>query len=252
MVSHNPGGSGSIYNSFSSVTLQDSLRLYTSIHVPCSMYRAGWSLPGSRALGLLCLILHCSPFASATSIPVSDTGIIRVGGTATLGLNGGGLGFQASFVDKKCRPFAFSGWNSWEVVEAAFGVASALPLNMRTPDAGKDLLDWIFDQGQGAGMNVMRFLGHGWSSKMSLQSKPGVYNEDVLVALDWVVHNAYQRGLKIVMTFADNNNEVDSRIWYAKEAGELCFPALSRHWCCALTLLCVWVWGRGTQGITDW
>lgn len=183
------------------------------------MRQAGWCFPAVKALGLLCLLLNCYNLADATSTPESETGIVRVGGRTTLGLNGGGVGFQANFLDKNCRPFVLSGWNSWEVVEAAFGVASVLPPNLQTPEAGKELLNWVFDQGQAAGLNVIRFLGHGWSSKMVLQPEPGVYSEEVLLALDWVVHNAYQRGLKIVLTFTDNNNEYDSRISYAKSQG---------------------------------
>ncbi|GMH42591.1 hypothetical protein BSKO_10510 [Bryopsis sp. KO-2023] len=147
-------------------------------------------------------------------------GLIRVGGYTTLGKNNGGEGFQVSFVDKNCRPFVFSAWNSWEIIEAAYGKASALPKGQQTKEQGRELVKWIFTEGKSAGMLVVRFFGHGWDQKMAFQTKPGEYNEEALKAMDWVLAEARRQKLKVVMTFADNWKEQDSRTRYAEMAGK--------------------------------
>lgn len=149
-----------------------------------------------------------------------DRGHIRVGGHLTMGMNWGGQGFQVGFLDKQCRKFLFSGWNSWEVLEAAHGTASALTKGQQNPGEGRKLMQWVMDVGQGAGMNVMRFFAHGWDDEGTvIQSSPGKYNEDVLKSLDWVLYEAGKRGLKLVMTFGDSTKKGDGRKMYTKAAG---------------------------------
>ncbi|GMH32283.1 hypothetical protein BSKO_00117 [Bryopsis sp. KO-2023] len=147
------------------------------------------------------------------------SGMMRVGGY--LGASMSPKGFPFKFVDNNCRRFYFSGWNSWEIIEAAYGTASALPKASRTPEKGKDLVRWIFDTAQKAGLSWVRFFGHGWDEKgMVLQPSPGKYNEEAMKALDWVIAEAGRRKLQLVMTFADNWKEGDSRKTYAKWAGK--------------------------------
>lgn len=79
-------------------------------------------------------------------------GLVRVGGLATHGDNE--QSFQQYFADKNCREFRFSGWNSWEIVEAAYGEPSALPKKDRNEKNGKDLVHYVFDSVQDAGIKV--------------------------------------------------------------------------------------------------
>lgn len=88
-------------------------------------------------------------------------GLIRVGGLATHGDNE--QAFQQYFADKNCREFRFSGWNSWEIVEAAYGQPNALPKDQWTEENGKELVKYIFDAVEDAGIKVCLWA-EGWQS----------------------------------------------------------------------------------------
>lgn len=91
----------------------------------------------------------------ASAVGFAETvgyGFIRVGGLPTHGENENS--FQEYFADKNCREFRFSGWNSWEVVEAAYGKPNALPKSDWSVENGRDLVHWIFDSVQDAGIKV--------------------------------------------------------------------------------------------------
>lgn len=150
---------------------------------------------------------------------VPGEGLVRVGGITTL--NNNEEGFQTYFVDRNCKEFKFSGWNNWEMIEAAAGVASALPEDDRgNVAAGKNLVRYIFDSAQDAGLTVGRFFGHGHNeNKIVLQTSPGQYNQKALDAFDWVIAEARGRGLKLIMSFADNWKVGDSRLTYAEKWG---------------------------------
>lgn len=65
-------------------------------------------------------------------------------------------------------------------------------------------------------LQVGRFFSHGWDKKkMTLLTAPGVYNEEALQALDWVIAEAGRRELKLILTFADNWKDGDSRKMWA-------------------------------------
>lgn len=163
------------------------------------------------------LLLAAAAFVGVSAIP--GEGLVRVGGLSTLGDNGDG--FQAYFADKNCKEFKFSGWNNWEMIEAAAGVASALPDEDKgNTRAGKSLVRYIYDSAEDANLRVGRFFGHGHDAKkMVLQISPGEYNQDALDALDWVLAEAASRGLKLLMSFADNWKVGDGRTTYAVNWG---------------------------------
>ncbi|GMH42435.1 hypothetical protein BSKO_10354 [Bryopsis sp. KO-2023] len=150
---------------------------------------------------------------------VPGEGLVRVGGLSTMGENG--KGFQAYFVDRNCKEFKFSGWNNWEMIEAAAGVASALPdEKQKNVRAGKNLVRFIFDSAEDAHLTVGRFFGHGHNEKkIVLQPELGEYNQKALDAFDWVLAEAGARGLKLIMSFADNWKVGDSRKTYAEKFG---------------------------------
>lgn len=112
-----------------------------------------------------------------------------------------------------------SGWNSWEVIDTAYGTALSLPDDEKTPENGKELLGWVFDHAEDASLNTMRFFAVGWGGEMQIQTAPGVYNEEALVALDWVIHEAGDREIKLVLTLLDNRADYDSRLLYTEAAG---------------------------------
>lgn len=86
--------------------------------------------------------------------------------------------------------------------------------------SGNDYVGFKLDIAKDNGLTVGRIFAHGHSeSVLTLQIAPGVYNEQALVALDRLLDAFGQRGLKLILTFADNWKEVDSRAAYARWAG---------------------------------
>eukprot|EP01023_Acetabularia_acetabulum_P065544 TRINITY_DN869_c0_g2_i1.p1 TRINITY_DN869_c0_g2~~TRINITY_DN869_c0_g2_i1.p1 ORF type:complete len:449 (-),score=72.10 TRINITY_DN869_c0_g2_i1:2142-3404(-) len=106
------------------------------------------------------------------------------------------------FVDADCRQYIANGWNSWQMIEAAMGI---------TPVS----LEQMMDIAVATNMNTFRAFAHGHdSSIMQLQYSPGSYNQDALIGLDKILHLASQRGLRVILSFADNWKSVDSKVNY--------------------------------------
>eukprot|EP00210_Caulerpa_lentillifera_P002042 g1957.t1 len=123
------------------------------------------------------------------------------------------------FIDRNCREFLYSGWNSWDLVEAAAGVQRALPQDDSLIN-GSSYVEYKLDIAKDSGLTVGRFFAHGHSPDvLVLQTSPGVYNENVFQALDRVLAAAAERGLKMILTFADNWKESDSKRSYTDWAG---------------------------------
>lgn len=52
---------------------------------------------------------------------------------------------------------------------------------------------------------------------MTLLTAPGKYNEKAMKALDWVLAEAGKRNLKLILTFADNWKDGDSRTFWTRD-----------------------------------
>ena len=75
-----------------------------------------------------------------------------------------------------------------------------------------DNFELVLDTMRDGGLTVGRFFGHGIShSTLVLQTSPGEYNNDALMALDRVLAGLKQRGLRAVLTLTDNWTEADSK-----------------------------------------
>mmetsp|Transcript_24354 Transcript_24354/g.79478 ORF Transcript_24354/g.79478 Transcript_24354/m.79478 type:complete len:311 (+) Transcript_24354:561-1493(+) len=59
-----------------------------------------------------------------------------------------------------------------------------------------------------AGLSVVRIWAHSIVPGRELQPEPGVYDEEVFAALDYLLDQAHQRGLRLILIFADNWYEV--------------------------------------------
>ncbi|VFQ62410.1 unnamed protein product [Cuscuta campestris] len=64
----------------------------------------------------------------------------------------------------------------------------------------------VFDQARNHGLNVLRTLafGEGGKNHPPLQIEPGHYNRTMLEALDYVVSAAGEKGMKVILSLADN------------------------------------------------
>eukprot|EP01024_Parvocaulis_polyphysoides_P019407 TRINITY_DN1878_c1_g1_i5.p1 TRINITY_DN1878_c1_g1~~TRINITY_DN1878_c1_g1_i5.p1 ORF type:complete len:615 (+),score=98.81 TRINITY_DN1878_c1_g1_i5:117-1961(+) len=113
--------------------------------------------------------------------------------------------FDGRFVTDDCREYLFAGFNAWELIEVAIGFPKALPENLEFL-GNKNLLEYLFDISQEVGMNVIRLFGHGTTAEISTQRYccVGDYKEEVLQGLDYILDEAAQRDLKVILTFGDN------------------------------------------------
>ncbi|CAG9463081.1 unnamed protein product [Pedinophyceae sp. YPF-701] len=110
---------------------------------------------------------------------------------------------DGKFVNEDCEEFRFSGANLWALTEASAGVHWALP-NDASFLGDRDYLRFILDRAVASRLTVLRMFAHGTEDVFRLQWSPGNYNERAFTALDRILHECRQRGLKIILSLADN------------------------------------------------
>ena len=125
------------------------------------------------------------------------------------------------------RDFVFAGWNQWEVLEAA---SDAPPPFRHLPLPGREhvvrLMNEAVENGLKVGASEDPFLPRGWTRTSparahlsrplplpvlavrmwahtitpghAIQSAPGVWDEDILRGMDFILAEARKRGLKII------------------------------------------------------
>ena len=125
------------------------------------------------------------------------------------------------------RDFVFAGWNQWEVLEAA---SDAPPPFRHLPLPGREhvvrLMNEAVENGLKVGASEDPFLPRGWTRTSparahlsrplplpvpavrmwahtitpghAIQSAPGVWNEDILRGMDFILAEARKRRLKII------------------------------------------------------
>eukprot|EP01026_Neomeris_dumetosa_P020248 TRINITY_DN1815_c0_g1_i1.p1 TRINITY_DN1815_c0_g1~~TRINITY_DN1815_c0_g1_i1.p1 ORF type:complete len:437 (+),score=53.99 TRINITY_DN1815_c0_g1_i1:269-1579(+) len=123
------------------------------------------------------------------------------------------------FVDANCEEFVINGWNSWQMIESAIGRSGYAD---KGHFQGKEPIQWMLDTAVAASMNSFRIFGHGHDPDiMVLQYSPGQYDNEALYGLDRVLYLASQRNLRVILTFADNWKNVDSKrnyVWWSPTA----------------------------------
>ena len=97
--------------------------------------------------------------------------------------------------------FVFAGWNQWEVLEAA---SDAPPPFRHLPLPGREHIVRVMNEAVRAGLKVVRMWAHTITRGHAAQVSPGVWNEEVLEGMDFVLDQARRRGLKIIWALADN------------------------------------------------
>lgn len=102
------------------------------------------------------------------------------------------------------QEFVFSGWNQWEIMEAASG---APPPFRNLPKLGRDHITNVMNQGVENGLKVMRVwastITEGWET---YDYKDGVvtWNEQILQGMDFILDEAAKRDLKVIWALLDN------------------------------------------------
>eukprot|EP01025_Chloroclados_australasicus_P060297 TRINITY_DN7725_c0_g1_i4.p1 TRINITY_DN7725_c0_g1~~TRINITY_DN7725_c0_g1_i4.p1 ORF type:complete len:577 (+),score=44.64 TRINITY_DN7725_c0_g1_i4:148-1878(+) len=121
------------------------------------------------------------------------------------------------FVDANCEQFVVNGWNSWELIEGILGRVSYTDYSVFE---GQDPLQWMLDKATNVGMNTFRIFGHGHDKNiMTLQYSPGNYDQNVLYGLDVLLDEAAKRNLRVILSFADNWKDTDSKQNYQEWSG---------------------------------
>ncbi|KDD76401.1 hypothetical protein H632_c239p0, partial [Helicosporidium sp. ATCC 50920] len=103
-----------------------------------------------------------------------------------------------------CSPFYVSGWNSWELMEAAAGALELFGASLPLKSTGPQLVRDVLDAAVSAGHNVIRVWAHPVSEQYAMEPFPGEYNEALLVGLDYILDEARVRGLKLLVVLMDN------------------------------------------------
>jgi mannan endo-1,4-beta-mannosidase len=122
--------------------------------------------------------------------------------------------------------FRYAGWNTYYLM-----VYSA-QANLRP-----NVLE-VFDEADAMGLSVLRTwaFNDGAGQWNALQTAPGVYDEDVFVGLDYVVHQAGLRGIKLVLTLVNNWDDyggMNQYVAWSPTAGshdDFYTDALCRQW----------------------
>ncbi|CAD7704663.1 unnamed protein product [Ostreobium quekettii] len=151
------------------------------------------------------LVVAVAMSCAAGAMGARGNGFVRVMGTR--------------FVDKDCEEFKYSGFNSWELMEAAAGIETSLPEDMSHFE-GQTLVQWVFEMAAEQQLLVGRFFAHGHAfGGLPLQTEPGIYNEVALRGLDEVVAESRNKGVKMILTLTDNWQSIDGKKAYADWAG---------------------------------
>lgn len=118
-----------------------------------------------------------------------------------------------------CRPFYVSGFNAHDLVEVT--MLNAERFSMKNGMSGRLRVRETLSQASAAGLNVVRIWGHTNHKKFPFQATPGVYNEAAFRGLDFVLNEARQFGMRVIVSFTDNwkyLNGADQYVDWSKTA----------------------------------
>ncbi|KAI3863042.1 hypothetical protein MKW92_032445 [Papaver armeniacum] len=110
-------------------------------------------------------------------------------------------------------PFLFNGFNSYWMMHVAADPTERYKISN------------VFRDASAAGLTVGRTwaFSDGSNQALDLQISPGVYDERVFQALDFVISEARRYGIRLIMSLVNNYNDYGGRPQYAqwaKSAGE--------------------------------
>ncbi|KAG6503005.1 mannan endo-1,4-beta-mannosidase 5-like [Zingiber officinale] len=102
--------------------------------------------------------------------------------------------------------FLFNGFNAyWMMIEAA---------TSPSPEASR--VSTAFREAAAAGLSVCRTMAYKDGGEWALQQSPGVYNENVFKALDFVVSEAKNQGFHLILALVNNWKDLGGRAQYVQ------------------------------------
>ncbi|KAF9601280.1 hypothetical protein IFM89_018390 [Coptis chinensis] len=126
-----------------------------------------------------------------TSTIATSTGFVRTSNTQFV-LNG--------------APFLFNGFNSYWM------------MNVAVEPSERHKVSEVFHDASAAGLTVCRTWAFADGGDRALQISPGVYDERVFQALDFVISEAGKYGIRLVLSFVNNYNDYGGRAQYVRWA----------------------------------
>ncbi|KAH7447822.1 hypothetical protein KP509_01G122900 [Ceratopteris richardii] len=106
------------------------------------------------------------------------------------------------------RPFYFNGFNAYYLASLAVDSRPTVSL--------------IMSEAAAAGLTVCRTWAFNDGAYHALQLAPGVYDESSFRALDFVIHEAQNKGIRVILSLVDNYASMGGKAQYvswAKDAG---------------------------------
>ncbi|KAI3978665.1 hypothetical protein MKX01_015840 [Papaver californicum] len=101
-------------------------------------------------------------------------------------------------------PFLFNGFNSYWMMHIA-----------ANPDE-RNKVSEVFHDASAAGLTVCRTWAFTDGGDLALQISPGVYDERVFQALDFVISEAQRHGVRLILSLVNNYNDYGGRAQYAE------------------------------------
>ena len=125
--------------------------------------------------------------------PVKDFVQIRGNEFVVVNENEDGDGVEAM-----CEPFFLTGWNSWDVTR--------VPRIRYSNDSteGQQTLTRQLQTASQSGLNVVRAWAHTIDPSYPVMKSPGVYDEEGLKAIDFLLSEANKYGIRVILSFVDN------------------------------------------------
>jgi len=148
--------------------------------------------------------------------PVKDFVQIRGNEFVVVNENEDGDGVEAM-----CEPFFLTGWNSWDVTR--------VPRIRYSNDSteGQQTLTRQLQTASQSGLNVVRAWAHTIDPSYPVMKSPGVYDEEGLKAIDFLLSEANKYGIRVILSFVDNwkyPGGVDQMIDWSETAPEREIP----------------------------
>ncbi|QDZ21967.1 glycoside hydrolase [Chloropicon primus] len=122
---------------------------------------------------------------------------------------------------KDCQSLYLTGWNAWDITRAA----RISPRNHKTRGGltGEEAVRLQFQEANALGLNVVRAWAHTVDPAYRVMVSPGLYDEAGLEAIDYVLHQARESGVRVILSFVDNwkyHGGVDEMVDFSETAPE--------------------------------
>jgi mannan endo-1,4-beta-mannosidase len=101
-----------------------------------------------------------------------------------------------------CDAFYVAGWNSYTMLEAAAELPSGT-FGIDYTGRGRSLVISVLDDAQSRGLNTVRVWAFTVIKDRPIQLAPGVFDQQLLQGLDFIMDAARARGIRVVLVLTD-------------------------------------------------